>query len=99
MPNAVFAPPPTAVAPDGAAITFINHATFLIRLRDTVILTDPIFSRRCSPLPWMGPARVRPPGIALTDLPRSDVVLLSHNHTTTWICRACASCSGGTPRA
>ena len=32
------------------AVTFINHASFLIRLPGAVVLTDPIFSRRCSPV-------------------------------------------------
>ncbi len=75
-----FAPPPLTVAPDRVAITFINHASFLIRLPGAVVLTDPIFSQRCSPVSWAGPKRVRRPGIALEDLPRPDVVLLSHNH-------------------
>ncbi len=78
--NGAFAPPPATVAPGAAAITFINHATFLIRLSGAVVLTDPIFSDRCSPVPWAGPKRARPPGIALADVPRPDVVLLSHNH-------------------
>jgi L-ascorbate metabolism protein UlaG (beta-lactamase superfamily) len=78
--NPVFAPPPTSVGADSVAITFINHATFLIHLAGTVVLTDPIFSQRCSPVSWAGPKRARPPGIALADLPRPDVVLLSHNH-------------------
>jgi L-ascorbate metabolism protein UlaG (beta-lactamase superfamily) len=73
-------PPPGAVAPNSVAITFINHASFLIRLPGAVLLTDPIFSERCSPVSWAGPRRVRLPGIALADLPRPDVVLLSHNH-------------------
>ena len=76
----VFAPPPDRVDRDNVAITFINHASFLIRLSDVVVLTDPIFSERCSPVAWAGPKRVRAPGIALGGLPRPDVVLLSHNH-------------------
>ena len=76
----VFAPPPSVVAPDTVAISFVNHATFLIRFRGAVVLTDPIFSQRCSPVSWAGPVRARPPGIAMADLPRPDVVLLSHNH-------------------
>jgi L-ascorbate metabolism protein UlaG (beta-lactamase superfamily) len=75
-----FAPPPLAVEPGNVAISFINHASFLIRLPGAVVLTDPIFSRRCSPVPWAGPERARPPGIALAELPRPDVVLVSHNH-------------------
>jgi L-ascorbate metabolism protein UlaG (beta-lactamase superfamily) len=80
VPNPTFAPPPDKVAPGTAAITFIGHAIFLIRLDGMVILTDPIFSERCSPVPWLGPRRVRQPGIALGDLPRPDLVLLTHNH-------------------
>src|SRR6202789_3673609 len=78
--NPVFPAPPHTVEPDSIAITFINHASFLIRLPGAVVLTDPIFSERCSPVSWAGPKRARPPGIALADLPRPDVVLLSHNH-------------------
>lgn len=80
VPNPPFTPPPDKVAPGTAAITFIGHATFLIRLDGMVILTDPIFSERCSPVPWLGPRRVRLPGISLGDLPRPDLVLLTHNH-------------------
>jgi L-ascorbate metabolism protein UlaG (beta-lactamase superfamily) len=74
-------PPPPEVVPEGSvAVTFINHASFLLRFGGGVVLTDPIFSERCSPVSWAGPKRVRPPGIALEDLARPDVVLLSHNH-------------------
>jgi L-ascorbate metabolism protein UlaG (beta-lactamase superfamily) len=75
-----FPPPPETVPSGCVAITFINHASFLIRFAGATILTDPIFSERCSPVSWAGPRRARPPGIALADLPRPDVVLLSHNH-------------------
>jgi L-ascorbate metabolism protein UlaG (beta-lactamase superfamily) len=74
-------PPPPDIVPAGSvAITFINHASFFIRFPSAAVLTDPIFSERCSPLSWAGPKRVRPPGIALPDLPRPDIVVLSHNH-------------------
>jgi L-ascorbate metabolism protein UlaG (beta-lactamase superfamily) len=46
----------------------------------TSILTDPIFSERCFPVQWMGPRRVRAPGLALEVLPPIDAVLVSHNH-------------------
>ena len=75
-----YAPPPADVAQGTVSVSFINHATFLLRLAGAVVLTDPIFSQRCSPLSWAGPKRVRPPGLALDDLPRPDIVLLSHNH-------------------
>jgi L-ascorbate metabolism protein UlaG (beta-lactamase superfamily) len=66
--------------PGEFAVTFIGHATLLLRLPGFAVLTDPIFSERASPIGWMGPKRVRAPAIGLDDLPRIDVVLLSHNH-------------------
>ena len=44
------------------------------------ILTDPIWSERCSPVSWVGPERYSKPGIRFEDLPPVDVVLVSHNH-------------------
>ncbi len=68
------------LAPNDVAITFVNHATFLIQLAGLNILTDPVWSRRVSPFRWLGPARVRKPGIAFDDLPNIDLILLTHNH-------------------
>ncbi len=61
-------------------ITFVNHATFLLQFKEYNILTDPIWSRRASPYQWIGPKRMRPPGIRFEDLPPIDAVLISHNH-------------------
>src|SRR5205085_7442346 len=44
------------------------------------ILTDPIWSERASPFSFMGPKRVREPGVRFEDLPHIDLVLVSHNH-------------------
>ena len=44
------------------------------------ILTDPIWSERCSPVSWAGPKRHRGPGLRFEELPPIDVVLVSHNH-------------------
>jgi L-ascorbate metabolism protein UlaG (beta-lactamase superfamily) len=63
-----------------AAITFINHATLLVQLDQLNILTDPVFSKRVSPVSWMGPKRIREPGLKLEELPKIDVVTISHNH-------------------
>ncbi|MBW9060411.1 MBL fold metallo-hydrolase [Agrobacterium pusense] len=65
---------------NGIAITFVNHATFLIQLPGLNILTDPVWADRVSPISWIGPKRVRSPGVLLEDLPRIDLVLISHNH-------------------
>ena len=72
---------PRVPPPDGSlALTFIGHASFLLRLGGLAILTDPIFSDRCSPVGWAGPKRARPPGRTLDQLPPIDLVLVSHNH-------------------
>ncbi len=70
----------THVEKGTAWITYINHATHLIQLNNLNILTDPIFSERASPYRWVGPKRIRHPGIHFNDLPKIDVVILSHNH-------------------
>lgn len=62
------------------SITFINHATFLIQTPDLNILTDPVWSKRASPISWVGPKRVRKSGVKIEELPHIDLILLSHNH-------------------
>ncbi|MDC0199199.1 MBL fold metallo-hydrolase [Pseudomonadota bacterium] len=59
---------------------WIGHATYLINNGDINILTDPIFSKRASPFGFAGPKRMIPPVMTLNDLPRIDVVVVSHNH-------------------
>lgn len=74
-------PPPAPPPPGQAAVTFLGHASFLIRFHDgPTLLTDPIWSERCSPFSFAGPKRVRAPGLAFEALPPIDAVLLSHNH-------------------
>jgi L-ascorbate metabolism protein UlaG (beta-lactamase superfamily) len=72
--------PPSGVEGRELRITLINHATVLIQQSGSNILTDPVWSKRASPLTWIGPSRRRMPGVRLKDLPRIDTVLLSHNH-------------------
>jgi L-ascorbate metabolism protein UlaG (beta-lactamase superfamily) len=79
VPNKTY-PTPVLNSEDKAVITFINHATFLIQLKNLNILTDPIFAERASPFNFIGPKRVRAPGIDLEMLPPIDVVIISHNH-------------------
>jgi L-ascorbate metabolism protein UlaG (beta-lactamase superfamily) len=74
-------PYPLPPAPDAdMQATFIGHSSFLIRLPGLTVLTDPVFSNRCSPTQLAGPKRVRAPGISLKNLPHVDLILLSHNH-------------------
>lgn len=65
---------------DDLSVTFVNHSTVLIQYHQTVILTDPIWSKRASPARFAGPKRVRAPGIRLNDIKKIDLLLLSHDH-------------------
>lgn len=62
--------------PDEASLTWIGHATYLIRLAGLNILSDPIYSQR---LPNRAP-RMVPPGVPFDALPTIDAVIVSHNH-------------------
>ena len=74
-------PPPIARVKKGELrITYINHATVLIQMDEINILTDPIWSERVGPVSWAGPKRVRAPGIQMEDLPKIDIILISHDH-------------------
>ncbi|TNF61199.1 MAG: MBL fold metallo-hydrolase [Burkholderiales bacterium] len=61
-------------------VTWIGHATTLWQIGGLNILTDPHFSERASPVGFAGPRRATPPALSLADLPRIDLVLISHNH-------------------
>lgn len=72
---------PVRRVPEGTLrVTLVNHSTVLVQMDGANLLTDPIWSRRASPFRWIGPKRVRPPGLRFEDLPPIDAVLLSHDH-------------------
>ena len=75
-------PQPVPAAPGAGRLvaTWINHATFLLQTPAGNLLTDPIFGGRASPFAWAGPPRVHAPGLSFDQLPRINVVLLSHDH-------------------
>lgn len=63
------------------SVTWVGHATLLVQLDGVSILTDPTWSDRVGPLGGrLGVARYTPPGIRFEDLPRIDLVLISHDH-------------------
>jgi N-acyl-phosphatidylethanolamine-hydrolysing phospholipase D len=62
------------------SLTWIGHSTFLVRMDGVTFLTDPMFSDRASPISFMGPRRMIPPGVPLEALPAVKFVLLSHDH-------------------
>ena len=62
------------------SVTWVGHATVLLRMGGLSLLTDPHFSERASPVTFAGPKRVVPPVPALDGLPHIDAVVISHNH-------------------
>ena len=60
-------------------IAWIGHATFLIKLGNTTIITDPVFSKNAGPLIF-GPKRFTEPALKLNEIPKIDLFLLTHNH-------------------
>jgi L-ascorbate metabolism protein UlaG (beta-lactamase superfamily) len=72
--------PPARVTGGDMRVTWIGHATVLVQAGGLNILTDPIWSERASPFSFVGPKRVRAPGVRFEDLPRIDLVVISHNH-------------------
>ena len=60
-------------------IAWIGHATFLIKLGNTTIITDPLFSKNTGPLIF-GPKRYVEPAININEVPKTDIFLLTHNH-------------------
>ena len=56
-------------------IAWIGHATFLIKLGETTIITDPVFSKNAGPLIF-GPDRFTKPALKLNEIPKVDLFLL-----------------------
>ena len=64
---------------DDDYIAWIGHATYLIKLGNTTIITDPVFSKNAGPLIF-GPKRFTDPALKLNEIPKIDIFLLTHNH-------------------
>ena len=64
---------------DDDYILWIGHASFIIKLGDTTIITDPVFSKNAGPLIF-GPKRFTDPALDLNEIPNIDLFLLTHNH-------------------
>ena len=71
-----YATPPAS----GLRATWIGWASVLVEIDGRIVLTDPVWSERCSPSTLVGPKRFHPPPIALDELPPVDVVVISHDH-------------------
>ena len=57
-------------------LTWIGHASFVLRLGGKLIATDPIWSNRIQG----AVPRLVPPGVAFENVPKLDIVTVSHAH-------------------
>jgi L-ascorbate metabolism protein UlaG (beta-lactamase superfamily) len=64
----------------GLRATWIGWSSVLIEIDGRTLLTDPVWSERCSPSTLAGPRRFHAPPIALEELPHIDLVIISHDH-------------------
>jgi len=62
-------------------ITWLGHSTILLKINNTTIITDPVFSKRASPIVFLGPKAFEYENqYNIEDLPKIDIVLISHDH-------------------
>ncbi len=64
----------------GLRLTLIGHSSLLIEIDGTRILTDPVWSEKVSFTSLFGPTRFFLPPLQLSDLPRPDAIIISHDH-------------------
>lgn len=65
---------------DEVLITWFGHSSILIQMHGLNILVDPIFDKRSSPVSFVGPKRFSKVPVNINDLPKIDVILLTHDH-------------------
>lgn len=61
-------------------VTWLGHATFLVQMDGVNLLTDPVLSHRASPISWLGPSRLSPAPLQVSELPEIHAAVLSHDH-------------------
>jgi L-ascorbate metabolism protein UlaG (beta-lactamase superfamily) len=64
----------------GLRVTWFGHSASLVEMDGFRVLIDPVWEQRASPFQFMGPKRFFQPTVEPIDLPRIDVVLISHDH-------------------
>lgn len=65
-----------AIGAEETSLTWIGHATYVMRVAGACVLVDPVWSGR---VPGVR-QRLTPPGLAFSELPPIDAVLITHNH-------------------
>jgi L-ascorbate metabolism protein UlaG (beta-lactamase superfamily) len=74
--SGVYERPPAS----GLRVTWFGHSSLLVEIDGMRVLIDPVWEQRAAPVQWFGPKRFFAPTLRLEQLPRIDVVLVSHDH-------------------
>ena len=61
-------------------MTWLGHASMLLEIDGKRFLTDPVWGGRASPFSFAGPKRFFAPPLPLSEIPKLDAIILSHNH-------------------
>ncbi|MEO8735107.1 MAG: MBL fold metallo-hydrolase [Edaphobacter sp.] len=64
----------------GLRVTWMGHSSLFVEIDGIRVLIDPVWDERASPMRWAGPKRFYAAPLSLENLPRIDVVLVSHDH-------------------
>jgi len=78
-----FKPDPTNWKDNEINIAWIGHSTVLINFYGTIILTDPVLFDRVGVSIFgmtFGPSRFTHPALTVDEIPKPDIILLSHAH-------------------
>ncbi|KAF2761375.1 Zn-dependent hydrolase/oxidoreductase [Pseudovirgaria hyperparasitica] len=61
--------------------TWLGHACYYVEFPGGLrVLFDPVFTHRCSPFSFLGPARYTEAPCQIEDIPTIDIVIISHSH-------------------
>ncbi len=61
------------------SVTWLGHASFIVRIASKTILTDPFVGKTAGPL-GIGPRRFVDSPLTAEELPEVDVIVVSHDH-------------------
>lgn len=61
-------------------VTWAGHSSFALQVEGLLFMTDPVWSKRCSPIKGIGPKRRHKAPFTLEELGGVNFVLISHNH-------------------
>jgi len=79
----VLKPTPGNWSPEAVTLAWVGHSTVLINFFGKMILTDPILFEKVGIYIWgttFGQSRYSPPALEADEIPKPDIVLLSHAH-------------------